>query len=980
MAGRRVLIIGSQNEALGRLSFLPRVAERLHALMTTGPGDCVGVELKDRPAGLLIDPTVDVMKDAIRAAVQQTAAAGDSLVVGYVGHGVFSNGRFYLMPLKSVEPKPGGAVDIARFLGDCLLDHTGGRGVTVLIDACHAGEGVKQAMKDWADGVQQQHAFELLTATDDRVTAGAPLFHTLVKVLERGAPESEAGARLRCRDVYRRLDTEHYPARLVESGADLNLGRNNAKDPGDVFWNWKGSPSSPVILQRTLYFQPTAELRRLVAASEADPVVYLSGAAGTGKSTLASALVRPELTEGAVPEGFVQAIAIINAQTTEVDLARDLEKQLQRTVPGFAGAVDEFQRSGPREDPDYVSLKIVGPLGFLPAGWSVRIVLDGFDQLSEIMRKTVSEALAARPPALRLIVTAHPETPGFPDARRLALESTPADDLEAYLNSRRVPSPARKAILGKSAGQWLVTELLADAVLGDPDIDLARLHDTIEEAYAKRLSQTTGGSAAVWRQRFGPVLSLLAVAGPGPLLPLPLLVHALASLEGPSGKDDVLTVLDVLGGLVVRRDAATPAEHAGLFHATLAEYLLSRSAADAGFHIDIPAAHRAMTAAINALAPRTKRLVDDPLHRYAFLREPHHLWEVGDVDQAYNSLFHRESNIPRENLGRWEEWLARFSESLNSDDRRVLMLRGHIAGWTRRCGDARGALALFEALLLDQERVLGRDHPDVLRTRNNIASLMGSYGNAWGALASFAALLPDQERMLGGDHPDVLTTRNNIAAWTGWCGDAWGALTLFAALLPDRERVLGRDHPDTLTTRGNVAGWTGSCGDARGALALFEALLPDQERVLGRDHPDTLRTRNNIAALTGSCRDARGALALFAALLPDRERMLGRDHPDVLTTRNNIASWTGRCGDARGALALFAALLPDRERVLGRDHPDTLNTLGFVGVYSILTGSEADGCRWLREGLNRSLDRFGPEHQLVRTFQDVIQQYGCGLE
>lgn len=37
-------------------------------------------------------------------------------------------------------------------------------------------------------------------------------------------------------------------------------------------------------------------------------------------------------------------------------------------------------------------------------------------------------------------------------------------------------------------------------------------------------------------------------------------------------------------------------------------------------------------------------------------------------------------------------------------------------------GDASGALALFQALLSDRERVLGADHPDTLSTRNNIAS------------------------------------------------------------------------------------------------------------------------------------------------------------------------------------------------------------------------------------------------------------------
>ena len=78
-------------------------------------------------------------------------------------------------------------------------------------------------------------------------------------------------------------------------------------------------------------------------------------------------------------------------------------------------------------------------------------------------------------------------------------------------------------------------------------------------------------------------------------------------------------------------------------------------------------------------------------------------------------------------------------------------------------------------------------------------------GDAPGALALFEALLPDQTRVVGPDHPETLNTRSNVASCTGRVGDARRALALFEALLPDRERVLGSDHPDTLSTRNNVA-------------------------------------------------------------------------------------------------------------------------------------------------------------------------------
>ena len=64
--------------------------------------------------------------------------------------------------------------------------------------------------------------------------------------------------------------------------------------------------------------------------------------------------------------------------------------------------------------------------------------------------------------------------------------------------------------------------------------------------------------------------------------------------------------------------------------------------------------------------------------------------------------------------------------------------------------------------------------------------------------------------------------------------------------------------------------------------------------------------------------------------------------------------------------------------MLGRDHPDTLSTLSFVGVWAIRCGALEEGCRWLREGLTRAEARFGPDHPLTQTFQDLIRDFGCG--
>ncbi|HLN06277.1 MAG TPA: AAA family ATPase, partial [Acidimicrobiales bacterium] len=709
MPQRRLLVIGSQCDILNKLDFLPEVAERLHALLRhPSPGGCEGVPLEGCPPGLLLDPTVEAAKKAIKTAIKEAAEAGATLILAYIGHGEFPDemsGDFYLMPKDAAVPTADEAIDFTVHIKDCIKLLRNRGSLIVLLDTCHAGAGAWQAMKTWAQSLRGNIDFELLTATDDRATADAPLTRAVIELLERGDPK--APERIRCQDVHRLLKHRNRPSQHVAFNPDdarLSLGRNIAHDPGDVFW--KDSPGRVEILRHTWYFQPTPQLAELVEASRSHPVVVLTGEAGAGKTSLAGALARPEITGGRVPDDFVHAIAILTRDTNQRSLADDLERQLRRSVPGFAGAVAEFERSVPlpqREALDFLPRKVLQPLAYLVGQPEVRIVLDGFDQLSDFTREAVGGALASRPGHLRLVITARPHTSACPPGYALDHGTTPRDDLDRYLASRRVPDAARPTILDRASGHWLVATLLAQALLNDPAIDLAQLPGTVNEAYTKLLDQA--GAADAWKQKFRPVLGPLAVAGAGSVLPLSLLAHASKALGGPEGVEDVRDVLARLRGLVVRRDAGETREHVGLFHTTLAEYLLGSSAAEVGYRIDDGAVHQAMVQAIEALAPMAEHKRHDPLHRYAFLHEADHLWALGEMERLLECLRSRDAYSPRGNLERWRQWFPRFRERFDEDDPTILDLLGRIAFWTGEAGDARAALRLYRELLPDQERV-----------------------------------------------------------------------------------------------------------------------------------------------------------------------------------------------------------------------------------------------------------------------------------
>ena len=593
------------------------------------------------------------------------------------------------------------------------------------------------------------------------------------------------------------------------------------------------------------------------------------------------------------------------------------------------------------------------------------IVLDGFDRLPELTREAVHDAIAAWPENIRIILTARPDTSGCPSGQTLDHGMTPRDALDHYLTSRQVPASAHPAILDRAGGHWLLARLLADLIVNDAAIDLAQLPRTVSDAFATLLDQARGSCAS--NQTFSHVLGLLALAGEGPVLPLSLLVQACQTLAGPVGELGVRAVLDSLGGLVTRRDPGTTDEHDGLFHASLAEYLLDPSASGGGLSLDARAMHEAIIQTIDAQAETAKQDRRDPVHCFAMLREADHLWAIGNVERTLASLRGRELAEPRENLWRWLQWLRRFRERLDEDGAHVLDLRGSIVSWTSRSGEAQEAVRLCAEVLPEAEHALGRDHPITLTTRGRLAYLTGDIGEVKEALRLLFELLADQERALGRNHADLLRTRAYIAHWTR-LGDGPTALRSYTELLPDLERMLGRDHADTLAVRDCIAYGTGETGNAQETLRLWSELLLDRERGWGLIIPTRSAARKR-RVLGGPCGQTAGkrygcsstscrtksecwaaitptplaregtsrtgpprpatpaqALHLRTELLPDQERVLGATMPIRSTPATTSRPTSASLATPREALRLFTELLADQERVLGRKNPHTLRT------------------------------------------------------
>jgi hypothetical protein len=247
-------------------------------------------------------------------------------------------------------------------------------------------------------------------------------------------------------------------------------------------------------------------------------------------------------------------------------------------------------------------------------------VMDALNELAEL-------------PFFRLVVTAPPDTELPQTASTYVLGPAANEKMSQYLERRGVTQARREEVTKAAKGNWLVARVLTDVLCERPDADIDARQLALSDAYEEMLSRC-GATSIENTQR---VLAVLAAAGAGPLLPLPLLCAASEALGGPETAAGIRDELFRLRGLAVRGAAGTDAEHAGLFHQTLVEHVEVRAPERT------IAAHRALVTGIHTLAPTASGPVHvaDAVQRYAFEREAEHLWAVGETGQALKSLLDR---------------------------------------------------------------------------------------------------------------------------------------------------------------------------------------------------------------------------------------------------------------------------------------------------------------------------------------------------
>lgn len=599
------------------LRFLPDLATELYEVLTDPHlGAC-------HPAlpgeGLLRDPDREQVLDALDMAFTRTDRDSATLLVALLGHGIARGDDFYYLSMDATgSGRSRTDVHLSQQLKELLRDSADLDGLLVLLDTCHAGVVAQQAATQWGQvGLGRDiRRYEVLSGSADEPAYSGDFTRTIIRVLRSGVPA--AGSTIDSRYLRAPLQ-EGAPAQqpqrvTVDGGGWAQTGDEGLWLAYNAAWRRADDDTASLAAQEraaevTAYLQSTPVLDELVAAVHEHRCVMVTGPRGSGKSTLAAALTRPLAAPGHLPEVLAQAITFGGYGSTSEGLAAALAGQLTAVVPGFAQASRSYNSTlGPDERKGLPALqrRVVGPLSQLQLEDPVRLVVDALDELPDVIQRQVREAVTAVcSPAFRVgpsgttslafVLTARPGA-----ARPAGAYVVPAGRvgdrvIAAYLRQRGVTDDHISLLVAKAGGSWLHARLLAEQAVrpGFDPIQLRSATPELSAMYESELLRAGADDLDLWQTQLRPVLAVLAVAGSGPILALPVAIDASARLGGPGTRTELRDVVVRLSGLIVRSYPGQPGERLGLFHISLAEDYLIRP--DSQFSID-PAEARAALA------------------------------------------------------------------------------------------------------------------------------------------------------------------------------------------------------------------------------------------------------------------------------------------------------------------------------------------------------------------------------------------------
>ena len=355
---------------------------------------------------------------------------------------------------------------------------------------------------------------------------------------------------------------------------------------------------------------------------------------------------------------------------------------------------------------------------------------------------------------------------------------------------------------------------------------------------------------------------------------------------------------------------------------------------------------------------------------------------------------------------RWEHLRDTLTDQRERDalSRQLLQLRFNLANIVRDQAEFETSRQMDEAILAEQQALLGDHHPHTLITAGGLGGDLRALGRYADARKLDEQTTAAWVESFGEDHQRSLLALNNLAASLRAAGDFRAARDRTRQAYNRATLVLGDQHTVTLLTGGNLGRDLREAGDYEESATLLREILARHRQAYGDEAPRTLGAMTNLAVSERSagraleaaehleiayenlnqvlgpsgpetlvCRLSRavnllavGELASAQAELTQVERRyrerFGDTHPYTLACVNNLAAVARAAGDLPAAQQLAGHAADSFESVLGLEHPYTMAARMNQAIFLAEWGAVPRGYELLTGVADRVVRVIGPEH------------------
>ena len=703
------------------------------------------------------------------------------------------------------------------------------------------------------------------------------------------------------------------------------------------------------------------EVAAIVAAVHENDqgVLWISGAAGTGKSFLV-AKAHAELLDRKPGDNT----AVLAYRFRASDQARCSREALATFLEERLAAAGACVASESKDAGTDAAKRISDCLGRVKAGWRIVIFLDGLDEIARRDEKFAEEIpLDIRPASVLWVCSGRSEAGlakamdslGAVNLFPQGLPPMSNDDIRAMVLEKI--GPLRKKLLAgdKEKGDSVINpfiDLVTVRAAGLPLYVKYVIGDVLSAKYRVLDGQEDlPDSLHAYHEE---LLRRLAV-GDLQAVVTPL-VATLACAHEPLSVREIESVLvyrklltpDGASALVEEGLAATasmlssapdPEGETGftLFHQSLRDHMRTSEQM-----------RQSMTTGIAAMAELSLGAdAPESLRNYLLRCGVRHLLEAGRHDEAQKLLLDLDHLGRMANLGIEAETVAALWRELGDEDR-----------------------SAYYAQIL--QTYLQSPSNEKLSVARFVEALCG--GSGWlqthGDIAELSAR--SHEQFLGPDDVMSIMAGASWAASMNRRGLYAEGKNLAAQLLERSRRSMGVEHVQTLRCMNILAKAHDSLGEAQESRRLLEEVLATGEKSLGVDHPVTLVAATDLGLCLQQLGDYGEAETIFKRVLKTREKVFGPVHARTLSTKSLLGTLLSESGRKREAETLLRDSLAGLESELGPRHPLTLGAMTMLANQLRSDGQTEEAERLLRRAAETSKEVFGPTHHAcLGTLNDL---------